>query len=200
MDGRFHLYEGYSASEVAFPLRVMRQLGTEVVIVSNASGGLHPGFNSGDVMVIEDHINFMWRNPLIGVNDEKLGPRFPDMCEPYDRHLAEYAVVAARQAGFSCHQGIYAAMKGPTYETRAEYRMLRRLGADAVGMSTVPETLVAVHAGMRVLGLSAITNLCRPDALESTSGGMVQSAAERAEPCMRQIVEGVVQKLEQETQ
>lgn len=195
MQGRFHLYEGYSAKLATLPVRVMRQMGAELLIVSNASGGLNPAYESGDVMVIEDQINLTFRNPLFGVNDDNLGPRFPDMCAPYDHGLVEEAVAIGRRQGFVCHQGVYAALTGPSYETRAEYRMMRKLGADVVGMSTVPETIVAVHAGMRVLGLSAVTNLCRPDTLESTSGHEVKVAAERAEPKMRQIVREIVEKL-----
>ena len=195
MQGRFHLYEGYSAAQATMPIRVMKQLGCELLIVSNASGGLNPMFHSGEVMAIEDHINLMWRNPLIGINDDSLGSRFPDMSSPYDAKLIDASITAARASGFACHQGVYAAFSGPTYETRSEYRALRHLGADVVGMSTVPETIVAVHAGMRVLGLSAVTNLCRPDTLESTDGHEVKAAAEVAEPKMRQIVNAIVAQL-----
>lgn len=195
MQGRFHLYEGYSATQATLPIRVMRQLGCELLIVSNASGGLNAAFQSGEVMVVEDHINLMWQNPLIGINDDQLGPRFPDMSSPYDPTLVNNALAAARTNGFECHQGVYAAFSGPTYETRAEYRALRYLGADVVGMSTVPETIVAVHAGMRVLGLSVVTNLCRPDTLESTDGHEVKAAAEVAEPKMRRIVNAIVAQL-----
>ena len=194
MQGRFHLYEGYSPQQATLPVRVMRELGAELLIISNASGGLNPAFASGDVMMIDDQINLMFRNPLIGPNDDDLGPRFPDMSTPYDPALVDLTLEAARRQGIPCHRGIYAALSGPTYETRAEYRMVRRLGADVVGMSTVPETIVAAHAGMKVLGLSAVTNLCRPDRLESTSGHEVKAAAEVAEPRMRRLVEVVVQK------
>jgi len=195
VQGRLHLYEGNSLQMATLPVRVMRAMGIDILIVSNASGGLNPGFGSGELMIIEDHINLMWRNPLIGPNDDQQGPRFPDMCQPYDHDLMQRAHAVARANGIKLHQGVYAAMSGPTYETRAEYRMLRRIGADVVGMSTVPETIVAVHAGMRVLGLSAVTNLCRPDALDSTDGEQVKAAAELAEPQMRKIVEGVVAQL-----
>lgn len=196
VQGRLHLYEGFSAQQTAQPVRLMKRLGVEILIVTNASGGLNPQLQSGDVMVIEDHINLTWRNPLIGINDDRLGPRFPDMSQPYDHGLMQAALAAGRAGGFGCHQGVYAAMSGPTYETRAEYRMLRRLGADVVGMSTVPETLVAVHAGLRVLGLSTVTNLCRPDTLESTSGHEVEAAATRAVPKVWQIVRAVVTELD----
>ena len=192
MQGRFHLYEGYSAELVTLPVRVMKHLGIQRLIVSNASGGLNPAYASGDVMVIDDHINLMWHNPLIGINDNRLGPRFPDMCCPYDPTMSKTAMKAARGLGFPCHRGVYAALSGPTYETRAEYRMLRRLGADVVGMSTIPEVIVAVHANIPALGLSVVTNLCRPDTLGETDGHQVKAAAEAAGPRMARIVEAIV--------
>lgn len=192
MQGRFHLYEGYSAQTVSLPVRVMKQLGIKCLVVSNASGGLNPAYASGDIMIIDDHLNLMWQNPLIGSNDAALGPRFPDMCKPYDPCLVENALQSARRSGFVCHRGVYAALSGPTYETRAEYRMLRRMGADVVGMSTIPEVIVATHAGMRTLGLSVVTNLCRPDTLDATDGHQVQAAAARAEQKLALIVESIV--------
>jgi purine-nucleoside phosphorylase len=192
MQGRLHIYEGHSAARASFPVRVMRRLGVELLIVSNASGGLNPLYRSGDVMVVDDHINLMFRNPLIGANDEQLGPRFPDMSAPYDQRLIEDALRIARKHDFVAHRGVYAALTGPTYETRAEYRMLRELGADVVGMSTVPEVLVAVHAGMRVLALSAVTNVCRPDCLARTDHQEVVDIAEIAAPKMRRIVQEIV--------
>lgn len=192
MQGRFHLYEGYSPVQVTLPVRAMKQLGIRRLIVSNAAGGLHPTYATGDVMAIDDHINLTWHNPLIGSNDDHWGPRFPDMSRPYDPVLIDQALCAARNAGFCCHRGVYAALAGPNYETRAEYRMLRRIGADAVGMSTVPEAIVAVHAGIPTLGLSVITNLCRPDTLVGTDGHQVQAAAETAEPKMLHIVQAIV--------
>jgi purine-nucleoside phosphorylase len=191
MQGRFHCYEGYSAERAAFPVRVMKALGIEILIVSNAAGGLNQNFRCGDVMVIDDHINFMNRNPLVGVNDDLLGPRFPDMSDPYDAKLAEQALAISRREGFVCHRGVYIAMLGPTYETRAELRMLRQFG-DAVGMSTVPEVLVAVHSGLRVLGLSTITNVCSPDRPHATSGEEVIAMAETARDKLRAIVMGVL--------
>ena len=195
LQGRFHLYEGYSAQTVTLPVRVMQQLGVRHLIVSNASGGLHPAYASGDVMAIDDHLNLMGKNPLIGPHDESLGPRFPDMSCPYDDEMIQWSLAAARAAGFSCHRGVYAGLQGPTYETRAEYRMLRFLGADVVGMSTIPEVLVAQHAGIRTLGLSVVTNLCRPDTLGTTDGHQVQAAAERAEAKMVTIVTHVVARI-----
>ncbi len=195
MQGRFHAYEGYSAAQITLPVRVMRALGIELLIVSNASGGLNPNFRSGDVMLIEDHINLMAVNPLIGVNDERLGPRFPDMSQPYDRALIDRAMEVARREGFAAHVGVYAALRGPNYETRAEYRLLRRIGADAVGMSTVPEVIVAAHAGLPVLGLSTITNICLPDALGETKGEDVVEMAAAAEQKLRALVLGIVRDL-----
>lgn len=192
MQGRFHLYEGWDARQAAFPVWVMRRLGVETLVVSNAAGGLNPTYAVGDVMLIEDHINFMFRNPLIGVNEESLGPRFPDMSAPYDRPLMELAESAARREGFLLPRGVYVGMLGPTYETRAEYRMCRRLGGDAAGMSTVPEVIAARHAGMRVLGLSTITNACSPDQLGETTHEEVVEAAATAGEKLRVIVESVV--------
>jgi purine-nucleoside phosphorylase len=192
MQGRFHCYEGYSAERATFPVRVMNALGIELLIVSNAAGGLNPNFACGDVMVIDDHINLLNRNPLVGVNDDNLGPRFPDMGAPYDRRLGDRALAIARKNDFVCHRGVYAAMLGPTYETRAEIRMLRYFDADAVGMSTVPEAIVAIHAGLRVLGLSTITNICSPDKQVTTSGHEVIATAETARDKLLAIVTGVV--------
>ncbi|MEX2091310.1 MAG: purine-nucleoside phosphorylase, partial [Pirellulales bacterium] len=179
MQGRFHCYEGYSAERATFPVRVMNELGIEMLIVSNAAGGLNPAFAAGDVMVIDDHVNFLNRNPLVGVNDDRLGPRFPDMSSPYDRKLGDQALAIAREHDFVCHRGTYIAMLGPTYETRAEIRMLREWG-DAVGMSTIPEVIVAAHAGLRVLGLSTITNDCSPDVPHPTSADELVATANSA--------------------
>jgi purine-nucleoside phosphorylase len=192
MQGRFHCYEGYSAERATFPVRVMNALGIELLVVSNAAGGLNPNFACGDVMVIDDHINLLNRNPLVGVNDDELGPRFPDMGAPYDRRLGDRALAIARQHDFVCHRGVYAAMLGPTYETRAEIRMLRYFDADAVGMSTVPEAIVAKHANLRVLGLSTITNICSPDKQVTTSGHEVIATAETARDKLLAIVTGII--------
>jgi purine-nucleoside phosphorylase len=192
MQGRFHCYEGYSAERATFPVRVMHALGIELLIVSNAAGGLNLNYGSGDIMVIDDHINFLNRNPLVGVNDDELGPRFPDMSAPYDRHLGDQALAIARKHDFACHRGVYVAMLGPTYETRAEIRMSRYIGGDAVGMSTVPEAIVAAHAGLRVLGLSTITNVCSPDKPHSTSGDEVVATAETAREKLLAIVAGTI--------
>jgi purine-nucleoside phosphorylase len=191
MQGRFHCYEGYSAERATFPVRVMKELGIELLVVSNAAGGLNPLYAAGDVMVIDDHINLLNRNPLVGVNDDRVGPRFPDMSSPYDRNFGDQALAIARQQDFACHRGTYIAMLGPTYETRAEIRMLRRWG-DAVGMSTVPEVIVAAHAGLRVLGLSTITNVCSPDKPHTTSGEEVVATANAASAKLSAIVTGIV--------
>jgi purine-nucleoside phosphorylase len=193
MEGRFHAYEGYSHQQITFPVRVMKALGAELLIVSNACGGMNPQYACGDVMVIEDHINLMNGNPLIGVNDDKLGPRFPDMCRPYDQELIAKSLEIARRENFAAHRGVYVAVTGPNLETRAEYRFLRLIGADVVGMSTVPEVLVAVHAGMRVLGLSIVTDMCLPDALEPAEISRILAHAAAAEPKLRKIVLGVLE-------
>jgi purine-nucleoside phosphorylase len=191
MQGRFHCYEGYSADRVTFPIRVMKELGVELLVVSNAAGGLNPTFAAGDLMVIDDHVNLQNRNPLVGAGDDHLGPRFPDMSSPYDRQLADRALAIAREHDFVCHRGTYVAVLGPNYETRAEIRMLRRWG-DAVGMSTVPEVIVAAHAGLRVLGLSAITNVCSPDLPHTTSGDDVVATANAISHKVIAIVHGIV--------
>ena len=166
MQGRFHRYEGYSLQQVTFPVRVLHALGAKTLVVSNACGGMHPLWGAGDLMLIADHINLLGDNPLTGPNDDRLGPRFPDMSDAYDAELRVLARAVALARGIELREGVYVAVSGPNLETRAEYRFLRAIGADVVGMSTVPEVIVAVHAGMRVLGLSIITDLCLPDSLE----------------------------------
>jgi purine-nucleoside phosphorylase len=190
--GRFHLYEGHSPEQAGFPVRVLKTLGGRTLIVSNAAGGLNPQYSAGDVMLIDDHINLMFDNPLVGMNDDALGPRFPDMSSPYSRSLQRQAMEVAMRERFLLHRGVYVAVLGPNYETRAEYRMLRHLGGDAVGMSTVPEVLVARHSGMRVLGLSTITNVGSPDALGKTSAHDVLAVAATAASKLGAIVRGVV--------
>ena len=192
MEGRFHAYEGYTHRQITFPVRVMKALGAEMLIVSNACGGMNPQYAQGDVMVIEDHINLMNGNPLIGVNDDALGPRFPDMCTPYDPLLIDRALEIARRENFVAHKGVYVAVTGPNLETRAEYRFLRAIGADVVGMSTVPEVIVAVHGGMRVLGLSIVTDLCLPDALKPADINEIIATAAKAEPKLGKIVLGII--------
>ena len=192
MQGRVHLYEGYSPQQVALPVRVMKALGAELLIVTNANGGVNPKFSTGDIVVMDDHINLMWTNPLIGPNDDDLGPRFPDMCSPYDEALIDSALAIARKENFTAHRGVYAAMTGPSYETRAEYRMLRKLGADCVGMSTVPEALAAVHGGMRVLGLSIVTNVANPDIFEKVDAEEVLVDAAAVGGNVAKIIRGVL--------
>ncbi len=170
----------------------MRALGARLLIASNASGGMNPQYRKGDIMVMEDHINLMGGNPLVGINDDRLGPRFPDMSAPYDPALIDRALAIARHEDFIAHRGVYVAVTGPNLETRAEYRFLRQIGADVVGMSTVPEVLVAVHAGMRVLGLSIVTDMCLPDAIEPVSVPEILAVAAAAEPRLRKIVLGVL--------
>jgi purine-nucleoside phosphorylase len=195
MQGRFHLYEGYSAQQVAFPVRVMRELGAHTLVVSNACGTLHPLWNAGEIMLIADHINLLGTNPLIGANDEALGPRFPDMSAPYDAGLRDIARDVARELKIVLREGVYVAITGPALETRAEYRMLRTIGADVVGMSTVPEVIAAVHGGMRVLGLSIMTDQCLPDSLRPVTLGEIVAMAGRAEPHLTALVRGVLERL-----
>jgi purine-nucleoside phosphorylase len=195
MEGRFHAYEGYTHQLLTFPVRVMKALGCEILIVSNACGGMNPQYGKGDLMLIEDHINLMGDNPLIGKNDDRLGPRFPDMCWPYDRELLALAQRIALEERIVCHKGVYVAVAGPNLETRAEYRFLRGIGADVVGMSTVPEVIVAVHCGLRTLGLSVVTDICLADALEPASVPDIIATANAAEPKLRTIVKRVLMEL-----
>ena len=195
MQGRFHYYEGYSMNQIVFPIRVAKMLGIQTLIVSNACGGLNPNFQRGDIMLINDHINFLGDNPLIGANDPDLGPRFPDMSQPYTKHLLIAANQVALDAGIKIHQGVYLAVSGPMLETKAEYRYMRQLGADVVGMSTVPEVIAAVHMGMKVLGISVITDECFPDSLEPVSLDDVLNAAAMAKPQLTRIVVGLLERL-----
>lgn len=195
LSGRFHYYEGHSLRDVTFPVRVARALGAHTLIVSNAAGGLNPQYAAGELMVITDHINLMGDNPLIGPNDDTLGPRFPDMCEPYSAELISLAEQVALKKGVKLHRGVYVAVAGPNLETRAEYRFMRMIGADAVGMSTVPEVIVAVHAGLRVLGFSAITDECLPDALKPVDIERIIATANAVEPVMSEIVSSCIEKM-----
>ena len=195
LQGRFHLYEGYSAVQVAFPVRVLHRLGVRTLLISNAAGGLSPFHNLGELMLIEDHINLQGDNPLIGSNDDRLGPRFPDMSAPYSPRLNEAARRVALEERIPLHRGVYVAVPGPNLETRAEYRFLRGIGADAVGMSTVPEVIAAVHMGMEVLAFSVITDLCLPDALEPVELERIFAAAAKAEPLLARLMTRVVESL-----
>lgn len=195
LSGRFHYYEGYSMQQVAFPVRVARALGIDTLIVSNAAGGMNPQFAIGDLMVITDHINLMGDNPLIGPNDDRFGPRFPDMSEPYSKELIHLAEQVALAQGVRLQRGVYLAVAGPCLETRAEYRFMRGIGADAVGMSTVPEVIVAVQAGLRVLGFSAITDECLPDALAPADIAKIIATAEAVEPVLTRIVKECIARM-----
>lgn len=195
MQGRFHRYEGYSLQQVTFPVRVMHALGAGVLMVSNACGGMHPEWASGDLMLLADHINLLGDNPLTGPNDDRLGPRFPDMSEPYDPALAALARAVAAEQGTVLREGVYVAVAGPNLETRAEYRMLRLMGADVVGMSTVPEVIVARHEGLRVLGVSIITDQCIPETLEPASLEKILAVAAVAEPKLTSLFAGVIARM-----
>ncbi len=195
MQGRFHWYEGYSMQEVTFPVRVLKALGCEILIVSNACGGVNPMFARGDIMLICDHINLLPENPLRGKNDESLGPRFPDMYNTYDKDIIELAEKVALEKGIPVKKGVYVAMQGPCFETFAEYRMIRAIGGDVAGMSTVPEVIVARHMKMRVLGISIITDLCFPDLPQAVSHQIVIKAANEAEPKLTRLVEEVMREI-----
>ncbi len=195
MAGRFHYYEGYSMEEVTFPVRVMKALGVETLILSNASGGTNPGFTIGDLMIIKDHINFGPEHPLRGHNDERLGTRFPDMSQPYDHKLIELAKHIAAEKGISVRTGVYFGLQGPTFETHAEYRMIHILGADAVGMSTVPEVIVAWHGGMRVFAISVITDIGISDVPVTITHEEVLEAANAAAPKMAMLVAELVKRI-----
>jgi len=195
LSGRFHYYEGYSMQEIAFPVRVLKALGAQTLVVSGASGGMNPQYRQGDLVVIEDQINLMGDNPLIGPNDDSLGPRYPDMCRPYDPALIDLAMQAALDMGVRCHAGVYVGVAGPNLETRAEYRFLRGIGADVVGMSVVPEVLVAVQSGMRVLGMAIVTDMCLPDALKPGNIKEIIKVANAAERKMTAIVERVIKNM-----
>ena len=195
MKGRFHYYEGYSMKEVTFPIRVMNKLGVKNLLISNASGGLHPAQKVGDLLLIDDHIDLFPENPLRGPNLDEFGDRFPDMSAPYCLRFIEWALEIAQANGIRLHRGTYAGVQGPNLETPAEYRYLRILGADAVGMSTVPEVQVAVHCGMKVAALSAITDLGTPGNIQKISIADVLRAAASAEPAMRKILSGLLNRL-----
>ena len=192
MEGRFHMYEGYPLKTITLPVRVFKRLGAELLIVSNACGGMNPYYRPGDIMVIDDHINLMGDNPLIGINDDRLGPRFPDMCEPYDQFWIDQALTIARRADIPMHRGVFVAVAGPNLETRAEYRFLRMIGADVVGMSTVPETIVAVHCGLKTVGLSVVTDMCFADALKPANVEEIIKVANQAGPDLKTIVSELV--------
>ncbi|MBM4159765.1 MAG: purine-nucleoside phosphorylase [Ignavibacteria bacterium] len=195
MQGRFHFYEGYTMKQITFPVRVMKFLGVDTLLISNAAGALDPLFQRGDIMIMADHINLLGDNPLVGPNDDSLGPRFPDMSEPYSKQLIAIAEEAALDLKIRVQKGVYVAMQGPNLETRAEYRFLRTIGADVVGMSTIPEDIVAIHMGMRVFGVSIVTDECFPEALKPITIEEVIAVANKAEPKMTAIMKEVVKRL-----
>lgn len=195
MQGRFHYYEGYTMKQITYPVRVMKFLGVKTLLVSNACGGMNPLFRRGDIMLIVDHINLLGDNPLIGKNENELGPRFPDMSEPYDFELLKLAEDVALNNKIKVHKGVYVAVPGPNLETRAEYRFLRNIGADVVGMSTVPENIVANHMGIKVLGISIITDECFPESLKPALLEEIIAAANEAEPKMTLIMKEVIKAL-----
>jgi len=195
MEGRFHYYEGHSLKDITFPIRVMKAMGVKTLIVSNAAGGVNLKFNKGDIVAITDHINFMGVNPLVGPNHELLGPRFPDMSEPYNRELIKIVEETAKEQQLNLQKGVYIGVTGPCLETAAEYRMMGSWGADMVGMSTIPEVIVGVHAGLRILGLSVITDICNPDALEPVNIKEIISIAQQAGPKLDKLITEVLKKL-----
>ncbi|MHC4550900.1 MAG: purine-nucleoside phosphorylase [Planctomycetota bacterium] len=192
MEGRFHYYEGYSMEEVTLPVRVAKALGARTLLITCAVGGMDPQYRSGEIVAIEDHINLMGATPLRGPADERLGPRFPDLSEPYDHALLDHAETIAMEASFRLPRGVLVAVAGPQLETRAEYRFLRNIGADVVGMSTVPECIAAIHAGLKVCALSVVTDLCFPDTLEPVEIDKIIAVANAAAPRLEQLVLGLL--------
>jgi purine-nucleoside phosphorylase len=198
MEGRVHRYEGHPLKQITLPVRVMKAMGCELLVISNAVGGMNPNYRCGDIMVIDDHINLMDDNPLVGINDDRLGPRFPDMCQPYDQALIEIALEIARRENFAAHKGVLVAVTGPNLETRAEYRFLRLIGADVVGMSTVPEAITAAHCGLRTIGFSVVTDMCLADALKPANVEEIIATANAAEPKLRTLVLGILDHIRTE--
>lgn len=192
-EGRFHFYEGYDLRDITMPVRLLARLGAKTLIITNACGGMNPDYRQGDLMLIDDHINLIGANPLTGPNFDGWGPRFPDMCRPYDRELMNRMAEIAEREGIRVHSGVYVAVAGPNLETRAEYRMLRGMGADVVGMSTVPEVIVAVHEGMRTAGISVVTDMCDPDDLKPVSVEEILAVAAEAEPKLTKLITGLIQ-------
>ncbi len=192
LQGRVHAYEGHPFDKVVFGSRLLARIGCRTVLLTNAAGGIRRGMRPGDLMIVTDHLNLMGRNPLAGPNEDRLGPRFPDMCEPYCQHLVDRTLAIARREDITAHKGVFVAVAGPNLETRAEYRFLRMIGADVVGMSTVPETIVAVHCGMKVVGLSVVTDMCLPDSLKPANVADIIAIANAAEPKLRTLVRGIV--------
>jgi len=195
MQGRFHYYEGYTMKQISYPVRVMKFLGVETLLVSNACGGMNPNYRRGDVMIMADHINLLGDNPLMGKNEDELGPRFPDMSEPYSNELIKLAEEIALENKINVQKGTYVAVIGPNLETKAEYRFLRATGADVVGMSTIPENIVANHMGMKVLGISIVTDECFPDSLKPVKVEEIIAAAMEAEPKMTLIMKELIKRI-----
>ena len=195
MQGRFHYYEGYSMQEITFPVRVMKALGASILIISNAAGGMNPGFDKGDLVLIKDHINLLGDNPLIGRSEKELGQRFPDMSQPYSQRLMKLALEVAKSKNIMLHEGVYVAVSGPSLETASEYRFLRIIGADMVGMSTVPENIVAVQMGMEVLGITIISDLCDPDNLEQANIDEIIAICNMAEPQLTMLITEIIKKI-----
>lgn len=195
MQGRFHYYEGYTMKQITFPVRVMKSMGVKALVISNVAGGLNPQFQVGDLMLIDDHINLIGDNPLIGINHPDLGVRFLDLSEPYSKELIEIAERIARRNDIKLHRGVYSAMSGPSLETRAEYRFLRRIGADVIGMSSIPENIVANQCSMKVLGVTLISDLCFPDTLKPATIEEIIEAADKAEPLLTTLIKGVIEEL-----
>ena len=198
MEGRFHYYEGYSLQQVTFPVRVIRALGAETLIVTSAVGGMNPQYSLADIIILEDHINLLPDNPLRGINDDELGPRFPDMSEPYSRDLVKLAQQTALELSIPAHKGVLVAVAGPNLETRAEYRMLRQMGADIVGMSTVPEIITAVHAGMKTVAFSIVTDMCLPDALEVADIQKILTVAAEGGKRLERLLTNFIQRWPQQ--
>ncbi|MDA0986036.1 MAG: purine-nucleoside phosphorylase [Bacteroidetes bacterium] len=195
MQGRFHFYEGYTMQQITFPIRLMKKLGVKTLIISNAAGGLNPEYKKGDIMIIKDHINLLGDNPLIGHNEDSLGPRFPDMSEPFSKKLIKLSEQIAFDKKIKTHTGVFTAISGPTLETRAEYKFLRAVGTDAVGMSTVPEVIVAVHMSMDVVGFSIITDECDPEKLQVLKLEDVVNVANSTEPKLREIIKSLISQI-----
>jgi purine-nucleoside phosphorylase len=194
LSGRFHYYEGHEPWQIAYPIRLLRALGADTLLLTSIVGSMNPAMPVGSLVVLEDHLNLMGMNPLIGSNDDALGPRFPDMCRPYDPELLRLAEEVGKGEGIRLQRGVYAAMTGPCLETRAEYRYLRTIGADVIGMSTVPEVIVGVHAGFRILGVSIVTDLCLPDTLQPVKIEEIIATANEAEPRLAKLLRGVLRR------
>ena len=195
MQGRFHFYEGYDMKAITFPIRVMKYLGVKTLVISNAAGGMNPLYRKGDMMVMEDHINLLGDNPLIGPNDDQMGPRFPDMSEPYSKRLMGIAEECALEEKIKLQRGVYVAVSGPNLETRAEYRFLRGIGADVVGMSTIPEVIIARHMGIEVFGISVVTDECFPDALQPANVADIIKTANDTQPKLTLLMKKVIERL-----